>query len=415
MRIEVVNIGTELLLGKVTNTHAAYFGEQLFKLGLRIQRQTAIPDGDEIRVALEESFPRSDVVLVTGGLGPTADDVTREVVAAMLGRELRLDAAIRDEIREMFRKRRLKASSSNDRQAMVPEGAEVLANPRGTAPGLYLASDPEAGFPHLFLLPGPPRELRPMFETAVGPRLAGLRGEALLSNAWRNFRIYGIGESSLASKLEPRLSRIPNLELGYCARLGEVDLRLIGSPEAVDAASEILRAEYGSHIAAESEDSIAKVVLDLLVERRETVATAESCTGGLIASTLTDEPGSSAILGSAYVTYSNEAKTKILGVPPEMLAEHGAVSDPVARAMAEGCLRASGADHAIAVSGIAGPGGGSDAKPVGTVHIALAGRSEPTFSRRYLQPSDRTSFKLRVTRLALDLLRRRLRGFSLDY
>lgn len=414
MRIEVVNTGTELLLGKVVNTHAAFFGQELFKLGLRVQRQTTIPDGDDIRSVLEEAFPRCDLILITGGLGPTSDDITREVVAEMLGRELHLDEEILETIRNMFRERGLRASRANDRQATVPEGSVVLKNPLGTAPGLYFPPDGEKKSPHLFLLPGPPRELKPMFEEQVYPRLAAMRSEELGNNIWRNFRIYGVGESAIAAKLEKKLAAFTNLEVGYCARLGEVDLRLIGLPEAVDAASEIVREAYVEEIIAESEDSIEKIVIEMLAERGEIVSTAESCTGGLIASTLTDVSGSSAAVHCAYVTYSNQAKTEILGVPPEILAEHGAVSEPVVRAMAEGCLQASGADHAIAVSGIAGPTGGSEEKPVGTVWVGVASKGSETFAKKYFHPSDRISFKQRVTRLALDLLRKRLCGFPLD-
>ncbi len=415
MRIEVVNTGTELLLGKVVNTHAGYFGQELFKLGLRIQRQTTIPDGDDIRVVLNEAFPRSEVILVTGGLGPTSDDITREVVAEMLGRPLHLDQSILDTITEMFRRRGLKQNRSNDRQAMVPEGAVVLDNPHGTAPGLYLPADAVAGSPHLFLLPGPPRELKPMFESLVFPAIAGMRDAGEAPVEWRNFKIFGVGESSLASALEPDFEKISDLEVGYCARLGEVDIRLIGTLAAVEEGSILVRSGFSRDIVTESEDSIEKVILELLIERRETLATAESCTGGLIASTLTDVPGSSAVFHRGYVTYSNEAKTAILGVPGDVLATHGAVSNEVVEAMALGCLGTSSADHAIAVSGIAGPGGGSDAKPVGTVHVAVASRGGELFSKRYYFPVDRISFKMRVTRLALDLLRRRLMGFPLDY
>ena len=229
MRLEVVNTGTELLLGKVVNTHAAYFGQELFKLGLRVQRQTTIPDGDEIRTVLAEAFPRCDVILITGGLGPTSDDITREVVAEMLGRPLHLDEGILATIHEMFRVRKLKQNLLNDRQAMVPEGAVVLENPNGTAPGLYLPADAVLGSPHLFLLPGPPRELKPMFADLVFPVLSRLLGEENELPAWRNFRIYGVGESSLATKLEPLLATLPDLEIGYCARLGEV-----GPPPGLD-------------------------------------------------------------------------------------------------------------------------------------------------------------------------------------
>lgn len=414
MRVEVVNTGTELLLGKVVNTHASFFGQELFKLGLRVQRQVTIPDGDDIKTVLNEAFPRCDIILITGGLGPTSDDITREVVAEMLGRELHLDDSILEEIENMFRQRGLRASRANDRQAMVPEGAVVLHNPNGTAPGLYLPADEENDTPHLFLLPGPPRELKPMFLDQVYPVLEEMQSEELGRNIWRNFRIYGVGESAIAAKLEKKLSEFDGLEVGYCARLGEVDLRLIGPPEAVDAGSEIVRGAYREEIIAEAEDPIEQIVIELLTERGETVSTAESCTGGLIVSTLTDVSGSSSAVHRGYVTYSNEAKSEILGVPAEGIEEHGAVSESVVRAMAEGCLRVSGADHALAVSGIAGPTGGSEEKPVGTVWVGIASKGMETFAKRYFHPSDRLSFKQRVTRLVLDLLRKRLRGFSLD-
>ena len=412
MRVEVINTGTELLLGKVINTHLGYFGEELFKLGLRVQRQTTIPDGDDIRVALEEAFPRSDVILVTGGLGPTNDDVTREVVAGMLGRELHLDTAIRDGIRQMFLHRGLKPNRSNDRQAMVPEGGVVLENPNGTAPGLYLPASAQS--PHLFLMPGPPRELKPMWKNHVLPRIAELPGNDDAPESYLNFRLYGAGESSIAAFLEPRVEGIPDLELGYCARLGEVDVRLIGSKESVDRAAQIIRGEYPTRIVTESEDSIARVVIDLLVARRATVATAESCTGGLIASTLTDESGSSEVFHRGYVTYANEAKSELLGVPPEVIEENGAVSEETVRAMVDGCLSVSGADYAVAVTGIAGPTGGSEEKPVGTVWVGVAERNGVTVANRYYWPAERIAFKTRVTRLVLDLLRRKILGFPLE-
>ncbi len=414
MRLEVVNTGTELLLGQVVNTHAAYLGRELFKLGLRIQRQTTVPDGEEIRSALAEAFSRCEVLLVTGGLGPTSDDLTREIVAEMLGRALRLDEGVLATIHGMFRARGLRQNPSNDRQAMVPEGAVVLENPHGTAPGLYLPADPGAGSPHLFLLPGPPRELEPMFGRYVQPTLARLAGQGAPPPAWRNFRLHGVGESNLASVLEPLLAGFGELELGYCARLGEVDLRLVGREAVVEAASLVVRREFSMQIVVESETPIEEVVVGLLAERGETVSTAESCTGGLIASTVTDVPGSSGVFHRGYVTYSNEAKSALLGVAEDLLGAFGAVSDEVVRAMASGCLEASGADHAIAVSGIAGPGGGSEEKPVGTVHVALASRGGAVFAKRYFFPVDRISFKQRVSRLALDLLRRRLRGLPLE-
>lgn len=415
MRIELITTGTELLLGKVVNTHAAFLGRELFKLGLRIQRQSTVPDGLEIRVALEEAFRRSDLILVTGGLGPTSDDVTREVVAEMLGRTLSPDPRILELIHRMFRERGLPQNAANDRQAMVPQGAIVLENHFGTAPGLYLPADTAAGTPHLILLPGPPRELEPMFAEVVIPVLERILAQAHESRPfWRNFRIFGVGESNLASVLDPLLSGVSGLELGYCARLGEVDLRLVGEPGSVEAFSAVVRREFYSKIVVESEDSIQQVVVELLKEAGKMVSTAESCTGGLIASTITDVPGSSSVFHRGYVVYANEAKADLLGVSRDLLDTVGAVSDEVVRAMAEGCLERSRADYAIAVSGIAGPGGGSVEKPVGTVYVALASRGSETHSGRHYFPIDRISFKQRVVRLSLDLLRRRLRGLPLD-
>ncbi len=411
MRIEVINTGTELLLGKVINSHVAFFGQELFKLGLRLQKQVTVPDGQAIQDALEESFPASDAILITGGLGPTNDDLTREIVAGMLGLELKLNQDVLDHIEEIFRSRGLQQNTSNNRQAMVPEGAEVLHNPNGTAPGLYVPAIGES--PHLFLLPGPPRELHPMFRDQVIPKLQTLHQTAS-EVVWKNFRIYGVGESSIASRLEPELESISDLELGYCARLGEVDLRLIGSEASVNQGAEVVRSAYSREIVTESEDSIESVLVSLLKEKGQTVATAESCTGGLIASTITDASGSSAVFETGYVTYANETKTELLGVSPELLEAHGAVSEPVVRAMAEGALESSGADHALAVSGIAGPTGGTEEKPVGTVFVAVAGKNLPTFAKRYFHPSDRASFKQRTVRLVLDLLRQRLQGFELD-
>ncbi|MCB1229286.1 MAG: competence/damage-inducible protein A [Verrucomicrobiae bacterium] len=408
MRIEVINTGTELLLGKVINTHAAFFGDELFKLGLRITRQTTIPDGEDIHRALEEAFPRCEVILVTGGLGPTSDDITRETVAGLLGLALHKDDAVWEFIRQFFLKRGREPNSWNERQAMVPEGAEVLHNPNGTAPGLFVPAI-EGKSPHLFLMPGPPRELRPMFRDQVIPRLRKLSAAPILP--WRNFKIYGVGESNIAEVIEPRIQDVENLEYGYCCRLGEVDVRLIGTETAIETASEVLREEFSEDIVTESETPIEQVLIERLTEAGQTIATAESCTGGLIASTLTDVSGSSAVFHRGFITYANQAKTDLLGVPEAMLAEYGAVSEPVARAMVEGCLENSHADHAIAVTGIAGPTGGSEAKPVGTVYIAVTSRGGETVVRHECFTSDRISFKQRTTRAALDLLRRRLCGF----
>lgn len=413
MRIEIVNTGTELMLGQVINTHAAYFGEQLLPLGLRVQRQTCIPDGDPIAEVLHEAFARADVILITGGLGPTSDDITREILSAMLGMELRLNEAIVENIREKFRKFGREMPEVNRRQAMVPEGAVVLDNPNGTAPGLYFPAI-EGRNPHLFLLPGPPRELRPMFEDLVRPRLeAWLADEHGSVPTYRTFRIMGVGESSIAEQLEDSIQALGELELGYCARLGEVDVRVIAGTDILDRVEALVRAHFPEQLVSTSAQSIQEVVVQLLKERSQWIATAESCTGGHIADLITNVPGASSVFWQGYVTYANDAKVELLGVPEALLAEHGAVSEPVAVAMAEGCLKRSNVHHALAVTGIAGPDGGTADKPLGTVFIAQASVGNETFVKRYRFPGERLSFKERVARMALDLTRKRILGFNL--
>jgi nicotinamide-nucleotide amidase len=414
VKLEVINTGTELLLGQVINTHVAYFGEQLMPLGLRIQRQTCVPDGDPIAELLREAFPRADVLLITGGLGPTSDDVTREVIAEMLGLELEIDEAIVDHIRAIFKNHGREMPESNKRQAAVPKGAEVLDNPNGTAPGLYFPAAAGRN-PHLFVIPGPPRELKPMFENLIRPRLLEmLAAEHGVAPTYRNLRIIGVGESQLAEVVEqPLLELDPNIEIGYCARLGEVDVRVVGPIELLDRAEELVRTHFPNELINTDGRSLEKTVVDLLAERGQWIATAESCTGGFIAHSLTNVSGSSGVFRQGFITYANEAKTEMLGVSEQLLAEHGAVSEPVARAMAEGALERGKVDHTVAVTGIAGPTGGTPEKPVGTVYIAQASKGAETHVQLYRYKSDRPSFKARVNRCALDLVRRRILGLPL--
>jgi nicotinamide-nucleotide amidase len=403
LRVEVINTGTELLFGSVLNTHISYFGQKLFSLGLRIQRQVTVPDGDAIREAILEAASRSDIILITGGLGPTTDDITREIVAALTGRPLEYDQSIFTEIQKRFAKRGAIPTSRVSRQAYVPEGATVLQNDFGTAPGLYLPARNE--IPHLFLLPGPPRELRPMFEQHALPILARFAGNHELTA--RVFRTAGIGESAIEDQIGEQLLAIHGLELGYCARMGEVDIRVIGPASVVEQASEIIQKALGPQLVATDEIELEQVVVQQLTDQRKTVAVAESCTGGLLANRITDVPGSSKVFLEGNVTYSNEAKIRTLGVPSDLLDTYGAVSEPVARAMAEGSLRRTGATYAISTTGIAGPDGGTPDKPVGTVFVALAEKGRDTHAEKLLFPLDRLSFKQIVTQHALDLLRRR--------
>ncbi len=418
MVLELVNTGSELMLGRVLNTHQQWLCRQLADLGFIVSRQVAVPDtGAQIQDAVRESLARADLVVVTGGLGPTSDDMTRERLAEMLGRPLHLDTAVLAEVTAFFEARRRRMPEKTRVQAMVPEGALVLRNLNGTAPGLALELSPNRFRPSgasswLVLLPGPPRELRPMFTETVIP---------LLRRAWpapetficRTLRATGIGESLVEEKVgalvEPLIAK--GLELGYCARPGQVDVRLSARGQAastlVAQAESVVRHALGQFIYGVDDEELENVLLTSLTARKKTLALAESCTGGCIAHRLTNVPGASAVLLAGLVTYSNEAKEIFLGVEPVALATHGAVSQEVARQMAEGAKRETGADYALSVTGIAGPGGGTPAKPVGTVFIGVAG-DFATAVEHYSNPWDRETFKQVTAQQALDLLRRKL-------
>jgi nicotinamide-nucleotide amidase len=405
-RLEVLNTGTELLFGSVINTHLSFLGQQLFPLGLRVQRQVTVPDGEAIREAILESATRCDIILVTGGLGPTSDDITREIVAELTRRPLQYDDRTFQKIRERFDRRGLKLTDRISRQAYVPEGAAVLPNDFGTAPGLYLPA--QNGIPHLFLFPGPPRELQPMFNTYALPILQRLSGEHDLHA--RIFRTTGLGESYIEKMVGEQLLAVPGLELGYCARMGEVDIRIVGSRSAVDAGTGIIQRALEPYIITTEEKELEDVIVQLLAASGATLATAESCTGGLLANRVTNVPGSSTVFTEGNVTYSNAAKIRTLGVAAELISTAGAVSEEVARAMADGALRRSGASFALSTTGIAGPDGGTSQKPVGTVFIGLADRTNDTQVEKLFFPTDRPSFKRMCTQHALDMLRKRVLG-----
>lgn len=410
MKIEIINTGTELLLGTTLNTHGAWFGQELFKLGLRVQRQTTVPDGDAIGEELAAAIERADAILITGGLGPTSDDITREIVSEVLGVEMISDEHAMRSIEYFFASRGYEMAEANRKQALLPVGAEIMPNPNGTAPGVYVPPRIGKGSA-LFLLPGPPRELHPMFHEEVVPRLTSLVGGET-PQEHKELKFTGIGESDFHQGVDEELSKITDLEYGYCARPGEVDCRLIGSELAVAEGEKVLKQAFGEYCFSDNGQTMAQVIIDLFEEDGHTLAIAESCTGGFIASRLTDEAGSSAAFDQAVVTYSNQSKTDLLGVPKELIAEHGAVSAEVAVAMAEGALGLSNDDFAIAVTGIAGPGGGTEDKPVGTVFIALAQYDHPTYVIRRLHKRSRQSFKFVVSQDALDMARRRMLGFS---
>jgi len=424
MNVELINTGSELMLGRVLNTHQQWLCRRLADLGYVVTRQVAVADtGHDIEQAVRESLSRADLVITTGGLGPTSDDITRDLIAQLLGRKLHPDANIARHIEEFFATRKRPMPPSTLVQAMVPEGAMVLPNPNGTAPGLAMkvegvsmlsTIDPQSSTSPkwLVMLPGPPRELRPMFNDSVVPLLwreLPLAAEFVC----RTLRTVGIGESQVADKIGgPLLESVAHgLELGYCAHIGAVDVRLAAKgPQAkqlVHDAEAVVRAQLDKHIFGEDDETLESVVVRLLAERQQTLALAESCTGGGIANRITNVPGASAVLLASLVTYANEAKQKFVGVRAETLAAHGAVSEAVAREMAEGARHETSADYAISVTGIAGPGGGSEAKPVGTVFIGFASAKE-TIALKQFNPFDRETFKNVTGTQVLELLRRKI-------
>jgi nicotinamide-nucleotide amidase len=407
MRVVMINTGTELLLGDVLNSHLSFIAREIFPLGLRIERQITVPDGEAIRNAIAESLHQAEIIFITGGLGPTTDDITREVTADLLGLKLQHDPVILRAIKERAARRGFRLTDRVSRQADVPEGATVLPNDHGSAPGLYLPADAARKRPHLFLLPGPPRELHPMFRSSVLPILREIvSSETAIGR--RIFRIAGMGESLVEEAVGAHLLELPGLELGYCARPGEMDLRLIGEARVLDEAERIVREKLGPAIFSTDDSDLEHAVVKLLTGRKQTLAVAESCTGGYLAHRITNVPGASAVLLAGYVTYSNEAKTAMLGVDPRLLSEHGAVSKKVAQAMAEGARANAKADFALSTTGIAGPGGGTEEKPVGTVFIALAAQDRATKIKKGFFPDDRPTFKELTSQTALDMLRREL-------
>ncbi len=418
MIVELINTGSELMLGRVLNTHQQWLGRQLADLGYVVSRQAAVPDtADAIEQAVREALGRADLVITTGGLGPTTVDLTRERIAHLLGKPLHEDAAILGRIRQIFESRTWVMPERTKVQALVPEGAMVLPNPHGTAPGLAMEVRPnpfraDRTPSWVIMLPGPPRELRPMFAQAVVPLL---RRELPLASEFvcRTLRTTGIGESMVQEKVAGPLQRWveAGLDLGYCARPGQVDVRLaaLGSAAAqqVREAEAVVRELLGPYIYGVEDEDLETVIVQLLTERKATLALAESCTGGCITHRITNVPGASAVLLAGLVTYSNAAKQKFLGVQADTLAQHGAVSEAVAREMAEGARRQTAANYALAVTGIAGPTGGTAEKPIGTVFIGLASPSGVVIERRY-NPLDRETFKQVTAQQALELLRRKI-------
>jgi nicotinamide-nucleotide amidase len=407
-RAEVLCVGSELLLPGRVESNGEVLTSLLFDLGIPVWRRSVLPDDlAEMEGSLREALARSSVVVVSGGLGPTEDDRTREAIARAAGAPLRRDEALAARIAERARARGRKVGEPSLRQADLPAGAEAIRNEAGTAPGIWLERDGRV----LVALPGVPSELVAMWEREVAPRLAALGGVA---SGRRFLRTTGIPESLLQGMLPPVESE--GVERVITCSTAGVDVQLVGWGEAacdaLDVEAARLSAALGDAVyATEERADLAEVAGRLLLGRSETVAVAESCTGGLLGHRLTEVPGSSGWFVRGWVVYTNEAKVEELGVPEEAIRAHGAVSEPVARALAEGAARH--AEWGVGITGIAGPTGGSDEKPVGTVHYAVARRGEDTAWRRVRLPGSRGEVKARSAQAALDLLRRRLMGLPL--
>lgn len=413
--VELVNIGTELLLGRIANTHQQWLCNRLAELGWPVTRQIAVPDSAPlIQQALAEALGRADLVIATGGLGPTSDDLTCEQVATLLARPLCEDNAVLEHIKAFYSMRARPMPPAAKRQALVPQGARVLPNPHGTAPGLAIELAPNrfrnsGSASWLIVLPGPTRELQPIFEQHVVPLLKekfGGPGQYFC----RTLRTVGLPESVVEEKIAHALACLveAGLELGYTAVPWGVDVRLAGrgaaAADLVQNAEKVVRKLLGAAIYGTGTDELETVVVRLLTERGQTLAVAESCTGGCIANRITNVPGASAVFVAGFVTYSNKSKQQFLGVESGALSAHGAVSELVARQMAEGARRCTGADYALSVTGIAGPTGGTAAKPVGTVYIGLATPAGASVEK-YFNPYDRITFKLVTAQQALNKVR----------
>ena len=412
MRVEIINTGSELMLGRLLNSHQQWLCRRLADHGYPVDCQIAVPDtGTAIRDVVREVMERADLIIVTGGLGPTSDDLTRDYIAGLLGRKLVEDPAIVERIRGFFTARRRTMPVNAHVQALVPEGGIVLHNAHGTAPGLALET-PRGGL--LILLPGPPRELHPMFDEQAMP-LIKQRFPHDSPFVCRTVRTSGLGESFVEERISGLLKPFveSGMDLGYCARNGEVDVRFVArgahAAATVAQAERLVRATLRSLVYGVDDDLLETVVVRKFTARRKTVALAESCTGGFISNRLTNVPGASAIFLGGLITYSNDAKQTILGVRAETLAAHGAVSEAVAKEMAEGAREKLRADFAVSVTGIAGPGGGTPEKPVGTVWMALASAAG-TIAKHRVNTWDRETFKYVTSQQALDLLRRAVMG-----
>ncbi len=373
MVVEIICVGTEILLGNIVNTNAAYLAEKCAGLGLSAYYQDVVGDNKgRLTRTFTEALSRADIILLSGGLGPTQDDLTKETVAEVMGKGLYLHEESKAALTEYFEKRGIEMTDNNMKQAYVPEDSIVLPNPNGTAPGIIINSDNK----HVVLMPGPPNELKPMFETSVIPYLNSLEPGIIYS---QTVKICGVGESKAEDMIKDLIDTQTNPTLATYAKTGEVHIRVTAKADDEEQGKALvkplvkeLKSRFGAHVyTTDDNTSLEKSVVELILANNLTVCTAESCTGGMLASRIINVPGVSDAFKSGYITYSNKAKRKILGVKKPTLEKYGAVSKQVAEEMARGAAVVSKADVTVAITGIAGPDGGTDEKPVGLVYIAV--------------------------------------------
>ena len=406
MTVELICVGTELLLGNIVNTNAAYLAEKCAGLGLSCYFQSVVGDNEErLAQTIRTALDRSDIVILSGGLGPTEDDLTKETAAKVCGRTLEMHEPSRQALERYFTDRGLTLTDNNWKQAMIPQGAIVLDNHNGTAPGVILETEQAK----VILLPGPPNELYPMFEESVVPYLEGLTSQVICSQA---VKICGVGESRVETQIQDLIDAQTNPTMATYAKTGEVHIRVTAAAESRKAAMKLikplvkeLKARFGNDIySTEEETTLEKAVADLLQANDLTVTCAESCTGGMLSARLVNVPGVSQVYKAGLVTYSNKAKRKILNVKKSTLHKHGAVSPKTAEEMAKGAAVFAKADVAVAVTGIAGPDGGTEEKPVGLVYIACSVKGEVTV-KKYQFSGNRGKIRESAAAAALTLMR----------
>ncbi len=407
MTVEIICVGTELLLGNIVNTNAAYLAEKCAGLGLSCYYQSVVGDNAErLGEAIRTAVNRSDVVILSGGLGPTEDDLTKETAAAVMGRKLVLHEESKEAIASYFRQRGSEPTENNWKQAMIPEGAVILPNHNGTAPGVIIPDKDN----HVILLPGPPAELKPMFEESVAPYLEALEPGVIYS---QTVKLCGVGESKVETMLRDLIDAQTNPTIATYAKTGEVHIRVTAKADSEKEAKKLnkpvikeLKTRFGYDIYTTQEDlTLEKAVVDLLIVNDLSFTCAESCTGGMLSARLINIPGVSDVYKCGFVTYSNKAKRKLLGVKKPTLQKYGAVSEQVAEEMAIGAANTYKADMSVAITGIAGPDGGSKEKPVGLVYIACNIKGKVTV-QKYQFIGNRAKIRESAVTAALNLMRK---------